>query len=131
MNIARNYLVEKQFKNNGLKKGEVEIKDSAITGLIRYYTREAGVRGLEREIAKLCRKVVKELALADKKDLPVIIEEAQLEHYSGVRKHNFGIAEEQDQVGLVTGLAWTQVGGDILSNRNSSGSGQRPSGNYR
>ncbi|WP_415891046.1 endopeptidase La [Neptuniibacter sp. SY11_33] len=115
LNIARNYLVEKQFKNNGLKKGEVEIKDSAITGLIRYYTREAGVRGLEREIAKLCRKVVKELALTDKKDLPVIIEEAQLEHYSGVRKHNFGIAEEQDQVGLVTGLAWTQVGGDILS----------------
>lgn len=115
LNIARNYLVEKQFKNNGLKKGEVEIKDSAITGLIRYYTREAGVRGLEREIAKLCRKVVKELALADKKDLPVVIEEAQLEHYSGVRKHNFGIAEEQDQVGLVTGLAWTQVGGDILS----------------
>jgi len=115
LNIARNYLVEKQFKNNGLKKGEVEIKDSAITGLIRYYTREAGVRGLEREIAKLCRKVVKELALADKKDLPVVIDEAQLEHYSGVRKHNFGIAEEQDQVGLVTGLAWTQVGGDILS----------------
>ncbi|WP_415885013.1 endopeptidase La [Neptuniibacter sp. QD37_6] len=115
LNIARNYLVEKQFKNNGLKKGEVEIKDSAITGLIRYYTREAGVRGLEREIAKLCRKVVKELALADKKDLPVVIEEAELEHYSGVRKHNFGIAEEQDQVGLVTGLAWTQVGGDILS----------------
>ncbi|WP_415903408.1 endopeptidase La [Neptuniibacter sp. QD29_5] len=115
LNIARNYLIEKQFKNNGLKKGEVEIKDSAITGLIRYYTREAGVRGLEREIAKLCRKVVKELALADKKDLPVVIDEAQLEHYSGVRKHNFGIAEEQDQVGLVTGLAWTQVGGDILS----------------
>ncbi|WP_415900837.1 endopeptidase La [Neptuniibacter sp. QD48_11] len=115
LNIARNYLIEKQFKNNGLKKGEVEIKDSAITGLIRYYTREAGVRGLEREIAKLCRKVVKELALADKKDLPVVIDEDQLEHYSGVRKHNFGIAEEQDQVGLVTGLAWTQVGGDILS----------------
>lgn len=115
LNIARNYLIEKQFKNNGLKKGEVEISDEAITGLIRYYTREAGVRGLEREIAKLCRKVVKELALSEKTDKPVLITENELEHYSGVRKHNFGMAEEQDQVGLVTGLAWTQVGGDILS----------------
>ena len=114
LNIARNYLVEKQFKNNGLKKGEVEITDSAISGLIRYYTREAGVRGLEREIAKLCRKVVKELALVSQKDT-VVIDTEQLEHYSGVRKHSFGIAEEQDQVGLVTGLAWTQVGGEILS----------------
>lgn len=115
LNIARNYLVEKQFKNNGLKKGEVEIADDAIKGLIRYYTREAGVRGLEREIAKLCRKVVKELALTNETQKPVVIGEEQLEQYSGVRKHNFGIAEEQDQVGLVTGLAWTQVGGDILS----------------
>jgi ATP-dependent Lon protease len=115
LNIARNYLVEKQFKNNGLKKGEVEIADDAIKGLIRYYTREAGVRGLEREIAKLCRKVVKELALSNDTQKPVVIGEEQLEQYSGVRKHNFGIAEEQDQVGLVTGLAWTQVGGDILS----------------
>jgi len=114
LNIARNYLIEKQFKNNGLKTGEVDITDSAITGLIRYYTREAGVRGLEREIAKICRKVVKDLALASKKDT-VVIGSDELEHYSGVRKHNFGIAEEQDQVGLVTGLAWTQVGGDILS----------------
>ncbi|WP_292959445.1 endopeptidase La [Neptuniibacter sp. UBA6509] len=114
LNIAKNYLVEKQFKNNGLKKGEVEITDSAITGLIRYYTREAGVRGLEREIAKLCRKVVKELALA-KKSETIVIGTDELEQYSGVRKHSFGIAEEQDQVGLVTGLAWTQVGGEILS----------------
>lgn len=114
LNIAKNYLVEKQFKNNGLKKGEVEITDSAITGLIRYYTREAGVRGLEREIAKLCRKVVKELALAKKSETIVICTD-ELEQYSGVRKHSFGIAEEQDQVGLVTGLAWTQVGGEILS----------------
>ncbi len=114
LNIARNYLIEKQFKNNGLKTGEVDITDSAITGLIRYYTREAGVRGLEREIAKICRKVVKDLALASKKDT-VVIGSDELEQYSGVRKHNFGIAEEQDQVGLVTGLAWTQVGGDILS----------------
>ena len=115
LNIARNYLIEKQFKNNGLKETEVEIQDSAITGLIRYYTREAGVRGLEREIAKLCRKVVKELALSSDVTKPVIIDDTVLEKYSGVRKHNFGIAEEQDQVGLVTGLAWTQVGGDILS----------------
>ena len=114
LNIAKNYLVDKQFKNNGLKKGEVEITDSAITGLIRYYTREAGVRGLEREIAKLCRKVVKELALA-KKSETIVIGTDELEQYSGVRKHSFGIAEEQDQVGLVTGLAWTQVGGEILS----------------
>ena len=115
LNIARNYLVEKQFKNNGLKKNEVTITDDAIVGLVRYYTREAGVRGLEREIAKLCRKVVKELALQTDIDKPVVIDETKLEHYSGVRKHNFGIAEEQDQIGLVTGLAWTQVGGDILS----------------
>lgn len=115
LNIARNYLVEKQFKNNGLKKNEVTITDDAIVGLVRYYTREAGVRGLEREIAKLCRKVVKELALQTDIDKPVVIDEPKLEHYSGVRKHNFGIAEEQDQIGLVTGLAWTQVGGDILS----------------
>ncbi|WP_067868343.1 endopeptidase La [Neptuniibacter marinus] len=114
LNIARNYLIEKQFKNNGLKTGEVEITDSAITGLIRYYTREAGVRGLEREIAKICRKVVKELALSNKAGT-ITVDTEQLEHYSGVLKHNFGIAEEQDQVGLVTGLAWTQVGGDILS----------------
>ena len=115
LNIARNYLIEKQFKNNGLKKGEIEITDDAITGLIRYYTREAGVRGLEREIAKLCRKVVKELALVKKKEKPIVITQAELEHYSGVIKHNFGIAEEEDQIGLVTGLAWTQVGGEILS----------------
>ncbi|PIE24278.1 MAG: endopeptidase La [Neptuniibacter caesariensis] len=114
LNIASNYLINKQFKNNGLKAGEVEITDKAIIGLIRYYTREAGVRGLEREIAKQCRKVVKELALSGSKEA-VIIDESKLEQYSGVRKYNFGIAEEQDQVGLVTGLAWTQVGGDILS----------------
>ncbi len=115
LNIARKYLIPKQLKNNGLKEKEVDIQDSAVTALIRYYTREAGVRGLEREIAKLCRKVVKELALADKAELPVVIGEDQLEKYSGVKKHKFGVAEEQDLVGHVTGLAWTQVGGDILS----------------
>ena len=115
LNIARKYLIPKQLKNNGLKEKEVTIEDSAVEGLIRYYTREAGVRGLEREIAKLCRKVVKKLALADKDELPVVIGQDQLEDYSGVKKHKFGMAEEEDLVGHVTGLAWTQVGGDILS----------------
>ena len=115
LNIARKYLIPKQLKNNGLKEKEVTIEDSAVEGLIRYYTREAGVRGLEREIAKLCRKVVKKLALADKGELPVVIGQDQLEDYSGVKKHKFGMAEEEDLVGHVTGLAWTQVGGDILS----------------
>jgi ATP-dependent Lon protease len=115
LNIARKYLIPKQLKNNGLKEKEVTIEDSAVEGLIRYYTREAGVRGLEREIAKLCRKVVKQLALADSSELPIAIGEDQLEDYSGVKKHKFGMAEEQDLVGHVTGLAWTQVGGDILS----------------
>ena len=115
LNIARRYLLPKQIKQNGLKAKELEVSDDAIIDIIRYYTREAGVRGLERELAKVCRKVVKELALgtAEGKSLSVTTE--QLEHYLGVQKHNFGRAEEQDQVGQVTGLAWTQVGGDILT----------------
>ncbi|MGB0733690.1 MAG: endopeptidase La, partial [Pontibacterium sp.] len=115
LNIARNYLVPKQVKNNGLKAGEIEIEDSAIVALIRYYTREAGVRGLERELAKLCRKVVKELSLNTNVERPVVITDETVETYSGVKKFKFGIAEEDDLVGHVTGLAWTQVGGDILS----------------
>lgn len=114
LNIARKYLIPKQIKQNGLKVKELKIGDQAILGLIRYYTREAGVRGLEREIAKICRKVVKELSL-DKARGPVTVSETDLEHYNGVKKHSFGLAEEQNQVGHVTGLAWTQVGGDILS----------------
>lgn len=114
LNISRRYLVPKQLKNNGLKEKETDITDEAIRDLIRYYTREAGVRGLEREIAKICRKVVKDIALTDDKSLRTVNSET-LEHYSGVRKHNFGLAEEEDQIGHVTGLAWTQVGGDILS----------------
>lgn len=114
LNISRKYLAPKQLKNNGLKEKEVNLTDEAIRDLIRYYTREAGVRGLEREIAKICRKVVKDLALTDDKSVREINSET-LEHYSGVRKCNFGLAEEQDQIGHVTGLAWTQVGGDILS----------------
>ncbi len=116
VNIASRYLVPKQIEYNGLKKGELAISDEAVTDLIRYYSREAGVRGLEREIAKICRKVVKERALSDEdfKDLFTVTGE-HLENYSGVRKYNFGRAEEQDQVGQVTGLAVTSVGGELLS----------------
>jgi len=114
LNIARKYLVPKQIKQNGLKDKEIEINDDAINGLIRYYSREAGVRGLEREIAKICRKVVKDLSLGKLK-APIKITSAELENYSGIQKYKFGLAEEKDQVGQVTGLAWTQVGGDILS----------------
>lgn len=114
LNIARKYLLPKQLKNNGVKPGELEITDDAIVDLIRYYTREAGVRGLEREIAKIARKVVREMAL-ESKGKKVVVTANELEHYNGVKKYTFGKAEEQDQVGQVTGLAWTSVGGDILT----------------
>ncbi len=114
LNIARRYLLPKQLKNNGIKTKELEITDDAILGLIRYYTREAGVRGLEREIAKIARKVVRELALEKEGQLLKVTAD-ELEHYNGVKKFKFGMAEEEDQVGQVTGLAWTQVGGDILT----------------
>ncbi|GGK69192.1 endopeptidase La [Amphritea balenae] len=115
LNIARKYLIPKQLKTNGLKKNELIIEDEAVTDLIRYYTREAGVRGLEREIAKICRKVIKEIALEGVKGTSVTANSENLEHYSGVRKCNFGVAEEEDRIGQVTGLAWTSVGGDILT----------------
>ena len=115
LNIARRYLLPKQIKQNGLKSKELEVSDDAIVDIIRYYTREAGVRGLERELAKVCRKVVKELALGTAQTDTLTVTKEQLEHYLGVQKYNFGRAEEQDQVGQVTGLAWTQVGGDILT----------------
>jgi len=114
LNIARKYLVPKQVALCGLARGDLEIGDESIVHLIRYYTREAGVRGLEREIAKLCRKVVKEVALgrgAPKR----VIDLAAIEAYNGVRKYTYGRAEDQNQVGVVTGLAWTQVGGELLS----------------
>ncbi|UJJ31396.1 endopeptidase La [Halopseudomonas maritima] len=114
INIAQRYLVPKQIKNNGLKKDELTFSFESLRDLIRYYTREAGVRGLERQIAKVCRKVVKEQA-AERKPKPVVLDEALLEHYLGVRKFKYGLAEEADQVGQVTGLAWTQVGGELLS----------------
>lgn len=114
LNIARKYLIPKQIKQNGLREKEAVITDSAIVSLIRYYTREAGVRGLEREIAKICRKVIKAVALGDA-DKQIIVTDENLEQYSGVKKHSFGLAEEEDLIGHVTGLAWTQVGGDMLS----------------
>lgn len=114
VNIADKYLKLKQMRNNGLREGELKIEDSAIRDLIRYYTREAGVRGLEREIAKICRKVVKESSLG-KVTEPIVVKAAELEHYCGVRKFSFGVAEEKNQVGQVTGLAWTQVGGELLT----------------
>ncbi|MDB6062268.1 MAG: Endopeptidase La, partial [Verrucomicrobiaceae bacterium] len=108
------YLRPKQMRNNGLLEQELVIEDSAIRDLIRYYTREAGVRSLEREMAKICRKVVKEFSLG-KKAAPIVVAAAELEDYCGVRKFSFGVAEEKNQVGQVTGLAWTQVGGELLT----------------
>ncbi|MGY4528104.1 endopeptidase La [Pseudomonas sp. TE21394] len=113
INIAVKYLVPKQVKANGLKKEELEVDVSAIRDIIRYYTREAGVRGLERQIAKVCRKVVKEHA--GQKQVKVKVASEQLEHLLGVRKFRYGLAEQQDQIGQVTGLAWTQVGGELLT----------------
>ena len=116
VNIASRYLLPKQFASNGIDKDEVLIPDETIVKLIRDYTREAGVRGLEREIAKICRKVVKETALSGKGSEKLAnISPDSLEDYSGVRKFNFGLAEEEDQVGRVTGLAVTSVGGELLT----------------
>lgn len=113
INIAIKYLAPKQTAANGLKKGEIEFDVEAIRDIVRYYTREAGVRGLERQIAKICRKAVKEHAL-EKRFLVKVTADA-LEHFLGVRKFRYGLAEQQDQVGQVTGLAWTQVGGELLT----------------
>ena len=113
INIAVKYLAPKQISANGLKKGEIEFDVGAIRDIVRYYTREAGVRGLERQIAKICRKAVKEHAL--EKRFSVKATADTLEHYLGVRKFSYGLAEQQDQVGQVTGLAWTQVGGELLT----------------
>ena len=114
LNIADQYLVKKQIEANGLKKGEIKITKSAILAIIRHYTREAGVRNLEREIAKISRKVVKSLVLkAEKKTRH--IRPSGLDKYLGVRKFKYGIAEKENQVGQVTGLAWTQAGGELLT----------------
>jgi ATP-dependent Lon protease len=122
LNIAERYLIAKQFKANGLKEGELKIQESALRDIVRYYTRESGVRNLEREIAKISRKVIKELALAGprpvrkgSKPAPALqITSKNLEKYLGVRRYDFGRAEAENEVGLVTGLAWTEVGGDLL-----------------
>jgi len=114
LNIALQYLVPKQIKANGLKAGEVEFLEEGVRGIIRHYTREAGVRGLDREISKVCRKVVTERELGELKgNVSVTLD--VLEHYLGVQKYQFGKAEEENQVGQVTGLAWTSVGGELLT----------------
>ena len=112
--IAKRYLVPKQIKNNGLKEDELKVSDGAIRDIVRYYTREAGVRNLEREISKFCRKVVKNASLGEHKGA-ASINSRNLEKYLGVKRFRFGRAEETDHVGQVTGLAWTEVGGDLLT----------------
>ncbi len=113
-NIGLRYLLPKQAKNNGVKDAEMEITESAIRGIIRYYTREAGVRSLEREISKICRKVVKSIQLKQVTGKVVVVED-NLNDFLGVRRFDFGQAEKKNQVGQVSGLAWTEVGGDLLT----------------
>jgi ATP-dependent Lon protease len=114
LNIALRYLIPKQVKLNGLKTDEIEITEDTVTDIIRYYTREAGVRSLEREIAKVCRKMVKAFALGELKGSTRVTAE-MLPDLLGVRKYNYGIAEEENKIGQVTGLAWTSVGGELLT----------------
>ena len=114
LNIAKKHLLQKQIERNGLKAHEITIEDSAIIGIIRYYTREAGVRSLEREISKLCRKAVKAILL-DKNLKHVTINQENLKEYLGVQRFDYGKAEDHNQVGQVVGLAWTEVGGELLT----------------
>jgi len=119
--IAKQYLVPKQMKSNGIKENELHIADAALRDITRYYTREAGVRALERDISKICRKVVKSVLLRESEGKPrtakgpVEINSKNLDKYLGVRKFTYGIAEKKNQIGQVTGLAWTEVGGDLLT----------------
>ena len=119
--IAKQYLVPKQVKHNGIKENELHIAESALRDITRYYTREAGVRALERDISKICRKVVKGLLLKASEGKPraaknpVEVNAKNLDKYLGVRKFTYGIAEKKNQIGQVTGLAWTEVGGDLLT----------------
>ncbi|WNJ95506.1 endopeptidase La [Vibrio ruber] len=114
LNIAKRHLVSKQVERNGLKPAEIEIDDSAIIGIIRYYTREAGVRNLEREISKICRKAVKNILL--NKDIKLVtVTQDNLKEFLGVQRFDYGKAEESNRIGQVTGLAWTEVGGDLLT----------------
>jgi ATP-dependent Lon protease len=114
INIAIRYLIPKQIENNGLEEHEIEISETAVRDMIRYYSREAGVRNLERDISKICRKVVKDLLLKSEKT-KILVTPENLDSYLGVKRFNYGLAEEQDQVGQVTGLAWTEVGGELLT----------------
>ena len=114
VNIAQRYLLPKQVKNNGLRAEELSVTEDALRNVVRYYTREAGVRGLEREISKICRKVVKQLVVKSRSS-KIVINARNLDKFLGVRKHSFGIAEKENQIGQVTGLAWTEVGGELLT----------------
>ncbi|GAB2493647.1 endopeptidase La [Arenimonas alkanexedens] len=118
LHIAEKYLIPKQLKANGLKLPELKISEGAVRDIVRYYTRESGVRNLEREISKICRKVVKEIALAgprkNGKPMALSVTSKNLDKYLGVQRYDFGRAEQESEVGLVTGLAWTEVGGDLL-----------------
>lgn len=116
LNIAKRYLLPKQVKLAGLKEGEINVTDGALMGVIRFYTKEAGVRGLERELSKICRRVVKKQALSKAKKVTTVkVTEENLEDFSGVHKFTYGKAEEKNQIGQVTGLAWTSVGGELLT----------------
>ncbi|MDD2667024.1 MULTISPECIES: endopeptidase La [Zoogloea] len=114
VNIAQRYLVTKQMKNNGIKREELSVTEDALREIVRYYTREAGVRGLEREVSKVCRKVVKAIVLG-KRRAKVVVNAKNIDKYLGVRKYMFGVAEKENQIGQVTGLAWTEVGGELLT----------------
>ncbi|GAA3895337.1 endopeptidase La [Halomonas cibimaris] len=117
--IAKRYLLPKQIKANGLKKGEFDLDDEALLELIRYYTREAGVRELERQVAKVARKVLRERVEQERKgetaSASSVLAAQDIEHYAGVRRYSYGLADQDDQVGRVTGLAWTSVGGELLT----------------
>ena len=114
-NIAQRYLLPKQIKNNGLKEDEITVTEAAIRDIIRYYTREAGVRSLDREISSICRKVVKMLLLKKQSEKKITVTPKNLDKFLGVRRFDFGVAEKENQVGQVVGLAWTEVGGDLLT----------------
>ncbi|GHT82399.1 Lon protease [Betaproteobacteria bacterium] len=114
INIGQRYLLPKQLKNNGLKPEELAVSEDALRDICRYYTREAGVRGLEREVSKICRKVVKALVLKPRSS-KIAVNAKNLDKYLGVRRYNFGVAEKKNQIGQVTGLAWTEVGGELLT----------------
>ena len=113
LEIAKRYLLDKQMKNHGLKANQLQVDEEALVEIIRYYTREAGVRNLSREIAKLCRKVARQV-VQSKQRKSIRVGAADIEQYLGVRKYRFGLAENEDQIGTVTGLAWTEVGGELL-----------------